>query len=351
VSLPGLRGGRGRRLALLLTAAACVGVLGQPSAGAASRPTIEQVRDQVDALHDQAEAATEKYNQTREKIAALQLQVTAAQTKVAQQQKAVSQAQIDLGRIAVDSYKAGDLATLSLFFNDDPDKYLSTNGLFISLSDRRLAAVEALTKQRQDLVGGMTDVQDQQQRLQQAQKDLQTNRTLVLAKLADATALLGQLTDDERARLGQLRAGHDRTSLADLGITVPASGRLTCADVPIAMPAGKVGKVLAYACAQVGDPYRWGAEGPSTFDCSGLTLMAWRAGGVSLPRTAADQADAGTRVTRSQLQPGDLVFFHSPISHVALYIGNGLMLHAPQTGDVVKIVPLRTDGLVAAVRF
>ena len=348
--LLGHRGARPRRLVLLVVAAAAASAWVQPTAGAAPKPTLEQVRQRVDDLHDQAETATEKYNDTREKIAGLQLQVSAAQQKVAEMQKSVGAAQKDLSSVAVDTYKAGDLATLSLFFDDDPDKYLQASGLFVSLGDRRVAAVETLKRQRQSLVGGMTDVQEQQQRLQQALADLQSSRAEVLAKLADATALLGQLTDAERGQLGQLRANGDRTSLADLGVSVPKSGRLRCEDVPVPIPSGRAGKVVSYACAQVGDPYVWAADGPGSFDCSGLTLMAWKQAGVSLPHNAASQAAEGTSVTRSQLQPGDLIFFHRPISHVAIYIGNGLMIHAPQTGDVVKIVPLRAD-MVAAVHY
>jgi peptidoglycan DL-endopeptidase CwlO len=349
VSLPGPRRGRLRRLALLGIAAVCAGVWAQPRAGAAPRPNLDQVRQQVEALREQAEAATEHYDDTREQIAALQVQVSAAQQKVTDQQQAVHQAQVDVSRIAVDTYKAGDLATLSLFFNDDPDRFLVANGLFVSLGDRKAQAVEGLTRQRQLLVGGMTDVQDQQQRLQQAMANLQEDRKLVLAKLSAATALLGQLTDEERGRLGQIQTGEDRTSLQDLGITMPTSGQLRCEDVPVAIPPGRVGKVISYACAQVGDPYRWGADGPQMFDCSGLTMMAWQQAGVSLPHNAAAQAQLGVRIPRDKLQPGDMLFFHSPISHVALYIGNGLMLHAPQTGELVKIVPVRSD-LVSAVR-
>ncbi len=350
MSLLGLRGGRSRRLILVAALAASAGLLAQPTAGAAPKPTLQQVKDQVDALHDQAEVATEKYNDTKEKIEGFKLQVSAAQQKVTEQQKAVTQAQQDLSSIAVDAYKAGDLATLSLFFDDDPDKYLAADGALVSISDRRRSAVEALKRQRQALVAGATDVEEQQQRLEQAMKDLQSDRAEILAKLSKAQSMLSQLTESERAQLGAQRAGAERTSLSDLGVKVPSSGRLTCGDVPISIPAGKAGKAVSYACAQIGAPYQWGGDGPKTFDCSGLTMMAWRAGGVSLPHLASDQAQEGTRVSRSQLQAGDLVFFHSPITHVAMYIGNGLMLHAPQTGDVVKIVPLRSD-MVAAVHF
>ena len=111
-------------------------------------------------------------------------------------------------------------------------------------------------------------------------------------------------------------------------------------------------KVLAYACAQLGDPYRWGASGPARFDCSGLTMTAWKQAGVSLPHNAAMQSTYGTRVALDALRPGDLVFFYSPIGHNGIYLGSGLILHAPQTGDVVKITPLRyIGGFSTAVRL
>ena len=94
------------------------------------------------------------------------------------------------------------------------------------------------------------------------------------------------------------------------------------------------------ALAQLGDPYVYGAAGPDSFDCSGLTMYAWSAAGVALPHSSSMQSTVGTPVSYSDLQPGDLVFFYSPISHVAMYIGNGLIVSAPHTGDVVKVVAL-----------
>jgi cell wall-associated NlpC family hydrolase len=109
---------------------------------------------------------------------------------------------------------------------------------------------------------------------------------------------------------------------------------------------------IKYARAQLGDPYQWGAAGPHRFDCSGLTLASYRAAGIKLPRTARDQYAAGHKVARAKWAPGDLVFFGSKpkdarsVYHVAIYLGNGKMLHAPKTGQVVKIVPLRTFQLM-----
>ena len=109
--------------------------------------------------------------------------------------------------------------------------------------------------------------------------------------------------------------------------------------IPPTAAKGAAGAIAA-ARAELGKPYAWGASGPNAFDCSGLTAWAWRAAGVSLPHNAAAQQGMGSAVNQADLQPGDLVFFGSPAYHVALYIGQGLIIHAPTTGDVVKIVPL-----------
>ena len=108
-------------------------------------------------------------------------------------------------------------------------------------------------------------------------------------------------------------------------------------DPPPSVPvSGRAGIAVSTARAQVGKPYVWGATGPDSFDCSGLTGYSWRAAGVTLPRTSRDQYAAGVKVSRDSLQPGDLVYFGSPIYHVAIYIGNNMMISAPQPGDVVK---------------
>lgn len=109
---------------------------------------------------------------------------------------------------------------------------------------------------------------------------------------------------------------------------------------PARAPSSRAAIAVKFALAQLGKAYVFAASGPRAFDCSGLTMAAWAAAGVSLPHFAAWQYNAGHHVSRSQLQPGDLVFFYSPISHDGMYIGHGLIVHAPHTGDVVRIAPL-----------
>jgi cell wall-associated NlpC family hydrolase len=104
------------------------------------------------------------------------------------------------------------------------------------------------------------------------------------------------------------------------------------------------------ALAQQGKPYVWAAAGPSSFDCSGLVQYAYAAAGISLPHSSGAQARMGTAVTRAQLQPGDLIAFYSPVSHIGIYIGNGQMVHAPTSGDVVKVASIDVMGSITAMR-
>ncbi|WP_338315553.1 C40 family peptidase, partial [Streptomyces bohaiensis] len=112
----------------------------------------------------------------------------------------------------------------------------------------------------------------------------------------------------------------------------------------------KAATVLAFAERELGKPYVWGGTGPSGWDCSGLTQAAWRAAGVELPRVTYDQVNVGTRVSQSELLPGDLIFFYPGVTHVGIYVGDGQMIHAPRPGDVVKVEAIRVMPFHSAVR-
>ncbi|MYU14300.1 NlpC/P60 family protein, partial [Streptomyces sp. SID8361] len=127
-------------------------------------------------------------------------------------------------------------------------------------------------------------------------------------------------------------------------------GDETGAADALAPVAGRAARAVSYAYAALGKPYVWGATGPHGYDCSGLTQAAWRAAGVSLPRTTYTQINAGRRVTRDQLAPGDLVFFYSGVSHVGLYIGGGRMIHAPRPGAPVRMASVADMPFAGAAR-
>jgi cell wall-associated NlpC family hydrolase len=144
-----------------------------------------------------------------------------------------------------------------------------------------------------------------------------------------------------------LGAGLTLTSVA---VTAPAASAAPTASAAVAAPSHAAKVAVNTALAQQGKPYAWGGSGPSSFDCSGLTSYAYKAAGINLPRTSKAQATVGAPVSRNALQPGDLVFFYSPISHVGIYIGGGKMVHAPTSGSVVKTVSVDAMGQFAGAR-
>jgi peptidoglycan DL-endopeptidase CwlO len=250
----------------------------------------------------------------------------------------VTAARTALGTVLAETYKQGDLSGLALFLSDDPDAALEQSGVVATLADRRNTAVQQLRDDQARLAAAAADLAAQQKRIANATANLQRLSTSVKQELQASQKQLTDLQASERATVERM---------LDRGDT-----NISCAQAGVEL-SGRVGKVLGYACAQLGDPYVWAAAGPSTFDCSGLTMRAWQAAGVSLPHNADAQSHYGTRVPVSEgsLRPGDLVFFHSPISHVGIYIGRGMMIHAPHTGTVVKIATVPWASAVAAARY
>jgi cell wall-associated NlpC family hydrolase len=322
-------------LTAVLTAAP---VLVTSQASAAKKLTVADAAKKVETLRDEAEQATESYNAQREQLKSLNVRLAAAQDRLTAQQERVAAARLSLGRVLAETYKQGELEGLALFLSDDPDAALEQTGVVATLGDRRVTAVQRLRTEEATLAAAKDDLVRQQARIAQTTSSLQKLKDRVQARLADAQKQLAQLQARDRAAVEQVLNG------GDTGIT--------CEQVGLDF-SGRAGKVLRYACDQLGEPYVWAAAGPGSFDCSGLTMRAWQAAGVSLPHNADAQSHFGTRVapTEAALRPGDLVFFHRPISHVGIYLGHGLFLHAPHTGTVVKIAQLPLASVVAAARY
>ena len=171
---------------------------------------------------------------------------------------------------------------------------------------------------------------------------VERKQAAILEQMAAQKARIEQLVAQTEQTLAQLRAAERRAAerraaaASRPATTAPSAGSPAPTPPPNAV-SGNVGAVIRYAYAQLGKPYQWGATGPGSFDCSGLTLMAWAQAGVSLPHSSRAQIGIGRQVTRSELQPGDLIFRYSPISHVSLYVGNGQQISATHTGSTVKL--------------
>jgi cell wall-associated NlpC family hydrolase len=361
----------GPRAAVGLTAAALATVTllsenAHAAPGRPAQPSIAEVKAKVDALMHQAEVATDKYNGVKELTAQQNITVNKLLAQAARKTQALNDSRRQLGMYAAAQYRGGgDDSTSRYLLSSDPQALVDQVHLTGVLADRQRQAVEsyrvqqaAATQQRIAAARSLTALTARQAELKTAKADVQ-------GKLSQAQHLLNSLTAQEKARLAALRAKQEadaKAAAAKLAQQLAAKQKAAQEAAAKAAPAqgtpappapgtsSQADKAIAFARNQLGKPYVWGATGPDSYDCSGLTQAAYKAAGIDLPRTTYDQVDVGTRVAESDMRPGDLIFFYSDVSHVGLYIGNGEMIHAPHTGTVVKIAPITEMPFYAAVR-
>ncbi|PZH07036.1 hypothetical protein C1I97_17230 [Streptomyces sp. NTH33] len=328
---------RARVSVLTTVAAAAVAVSAQAANAAPSaKPTKDEVKSQVDKLYQQAEQATEKYNGAKEKQEKLQKEISAIQDNVARGQQELNQLRDHLGSVAAGQYRTGGIdPSLQLFLSSDPDDYLDKASTLDQLSGQQVEALKKVQDKQRELAQERAEASAKLKDLAATRTELGNKKSEAQNKLAEAQRLLNSLTAEEKAALEAKEAratrAAERTAMSAGGAVKPASGRVSS----------------AYAAAQskVGSPYVYGANGPSSFDCSGLTSWAYAQAGIGIPRTSEAQANYGTRIySQSQLQVGDLVFFFNDLHHVGLYAGNGQVLHAPRPGTVVRYESFGTMG-------
>jgi peptidoglycan DL-endopeptidase CwlO len=339
---------RTRGIALAATVStALAGLTLVPGAAIADpRPTLSEARKQVNELRHQAEQAGEAANDLRDDIAAAKGRVNAVNNGIGRQRKQVDAIRTQIGALAVANYQqSGMTTTAQLLLSRDPDQFLAQASTARAFAGQQ----NAVLQKYQTAQGRLTDLQAAAQTelaalnaVQGKQNDLKKK---LQANLDKAEKVLDQLTDAERAKLAAEEAAEEAAARSQR----PSrdSERPAVPDVPAS---GRGAIALRYALNQLGDAYEWGADGPDSFDCSGLTMAAWRQAGVSLSHSSGAQTSEGRSVSRSQLQPGDLVFFYSPVSHVGLYYGGGKIVHASRPGSPVKISPISEMPYNGAVR-
>jgi peptidoglycan DL-endopeptidase CwlO len=339
------RSRRVARMTLAVSAAALASLTLSTSISYAEPPkTLAQVKREVDALHHQAEQATERYNEERVRLRQMQSRVASLQGKTDDQEAKVARLRSALGEYADLSFRMGTVdPTIQLLFAENPEVYLRDSGVLSRLADQQVLVLDDVLVARRQLGSRQADLDKELQVLAKSREKLLAEKKEIEGKLAKAEELLDSLEEKEREALERASRSSSRTttSSGDSGDSAPSySGPAT----------GNVRAVLDYAFAQLGKPYVYGAAGPDAFDCSGLTMMAWRQAGVSLPHSSRMQYEQGRKVSRSELQPGDLVYFYSPISHVAIYIGNGEIIHATHPGSVVSRDPISYMPYTGATR-
>ncbi|MFE2219009.1 NlpC/P60 family protein [Streptomyces canus] len=327
------------RIATLGMAAGAVSLLPTQSQ-AAPKPTVDEVREQVEKLYEEAEAPTEEYNEVREKEKKLQDEVDSAQDRLAGKQQEINELRGKIGPLAAAQYRSGAIdPSVHLFLSGDPDDYLDKAEMLGRTSDRQADALRALERKQRELAQERATATQQLKTLEQARTKAGEKKDEVKGKLTEARKLLNSLTAEQRARMEAAQERADAasgSSDAPAGYNGPASGRGRTA--------------IEFAYAQLGKPYEWGSTGPNSYDCSGLVGAAWRSAGVSLPRTVKQMYDAGRKVTKSDLQPGDIIYWYNDNQHNGMYVGNGKAIHAPRTGKNIEIVPLDSMPFFAASR-
>lgn len=291
-------------------------------------PNLIEVQARVRDLQEQATEAAEGAQEAKVQLAKLKKTLDTVQQQATQQGASVTALNKTIGQIANERYKSGPLSqSLELLFSTDPGLYLSAAGSLEAVTRQKTADLKKFSVATQRLTATSLTVADKLAMVKAAEAKFTRQLALANSKLKEAEELLAKLTAAERERLAKLNEDQEdadqQKSLSDAAKYSGVSGR--------------GGIAIKYALAQIGDKYVFGADGLTYWDCSGLTMRAFAAAGVSLPHSSRAQYRYGKAVARKDLQPGDLVFFGKPISHVAIYLGPDRMLHAPRSGSRVKI--------------
>lgn len=330
-----------------LAACAVIAVVTFTQAPATATPAVpapQQPQSTSEALEkyrelaDKAQKLNEEYLSAQEDLEAKEEELDKLTKTLNKAKKAEAGAREDeevfrkeVDRFAGASFTSGaQLSKLSALLTvESPQDFLDRSSAIDLLATDKNRALSAL----RGAVDRAEDSRNEAATAQQKAKEAKDKAAEIAADLKDRKQKLEDQKDELAAQYGLL-SDADKAQQQDTG-PVP--------DWDIKAPGPAAQTAIDAAMSKRGSPYAWGATGPSTFDCSGLTQWAYAQAGISIPRTSSSQSTFGTPIPRSQLQPGDLVFYGSPVYHVGIYIGNGQMVHAPTTGDVVKVAPLQAE--------
>jgi peptidoglycan DL-endopeptidase CwlO len=285
-----------------------------PTSVAKAEPTLTEIEAQLEKAGNELEDLVEAFNKINGELAATQASAATLQTKLQPLADSMAAANANVDVIAVAAFKgAGPMQSLNVMLNAQSSDTLID----------QLTTLQQIGKHQQheiaDYTAAKTKLDDEKKKIDETLAAENAQKTELETK---KKKIEGDVKKLENLRRQATAAG----STGSTGVKVTLGAECTS-------PANAA---VAFACAQLGEPYKWGAAGPSSWDCSGLTMGAWKAAGVTLPHNAADQWGKTTHISRSALSPGDLAFFRG-LGHVGIYIGNGKMIHAPTTGRNVEV--------------
>jgi peptidoglycan DL-endopeptidase CwlO len=314
-----------------LIAAAALSVFAA-GAGAAPQPTVDQVQARIDQLTSQFDRVSEQLDQASQQLSAAQSKLSQVRLRLSHANTQFQAAQVNIAQSAAAAFEdTGATSTAGVLTSGDPSVVLRQGSLLMEQSGNRNAETKQLLTDASQLAG----VEQEVQRTESGIASLKS-------QLADHKNSLGTLISTEKATLASLTVPQQQTVQSN---SIGANG--SSAPQPYTGPTStQAGKAVAFAYAQLGKPYQWGATGPGSYDCSGLTQAAWAAAGVSIPRTTYEQWAALPHIATSAIQPGDLLYYDGE-GHVAMYVGGGYIIDAPQTGMNVQKLPMNTGWYAA----
>jgi cell wall-associated NlpC family hydrolase len=303
------------------------------------------VKAQVDALDEQLELTAEDYNESNSRYQDLTAQVKKTEKRLSELTARQQELQSHLDTRVDGMYRTGPLGFLEILLNARTfEEFSTTWDVLVDLNEQDATDVAELKAARVELAEANAALQQQQTSAKLERDTMRTKKQAVERQLAERQRLLAGIEAEIRQLEAEAEAARERSARAAITPVVPVDG----GGNPTTAPRSGV---VGIAMSKLGAPYQWAADGPNSFDCSGFTMWVYRQVGVSLPHSSRAQYNVGQRVSRSNLKPGDLVFFgRSRIHHVGIYVGGNQYIHAPSTGDVVKVSSLSRTDYVGAVR-
>jgi cell wall-associated NlpC family hydrolase len=323
-----------------------------PAAPASAEPeagqqSVSSLLTELRGLYREAEAAGEAYNEAAERLRAQRDRVAALSRRLAGTRGELAEARALAGRLAREQYRGGGLAlpaSLRLFLlGEDAGQALHSQAVASRMATTHAATIDRLSGGERRTARLAREEREALDAAQALAREQLRHRDEARRRMDEVAGLLAGLSDERLAEIAELEQAETERAQEEF----LQSGAL--GDDGRA-PSAAGGRALDYATDQLGKPYAWGAEGPESFDCSGLTSQAWARAGVPIPRTSQGQWRELPRVELDELRPGDLVVYFEDATHVALYAGEGTVVHAPRPGAAVKVSPIAASPVLGAVR-
>ncbi|MBK5211023.1 MAG: C40 family peptidase [Coriobacteriia bacterium] len=329
------------------------GAMGTSLSGAIPATKLQEVKvikAQVDALDTRVEIASENYNAASVNYNKAVAKRVTAQAKLTKTKKRLDVVQVHLDDRAKSMYRQGSAGFVEVLFGAESfDDFASVWGILNNMNEDDAKSAQELKQLKAEMVSLTDQLKAEEKTAAAAQATMKNNKDSIEAQLAERTSMLKGV----QAEVDALDQAEAAAALSAAAASESSGGGSSGGGRTFPSPTrAPRSQVVAIAKRYLGAPYKWGEDGSNSFDCSGLTSFVYRQVGVSLPHSSRAQINArGTqRVSRADLAPGDLVFFHSPISHVGIYIGGGRMIEAPHHGARVRIASISGRGYVGACR-